>query len=75
MERKACDVISKSNIANENDVPCCEGHHPHMMLVEDIKKKTPKTEILYDLAELYKIFGDTTRIRILYLLFEAEMCV
>ena len=32
-------------------------------------------EKLYDLAELFKIFGDTTRIRILYVLFEAEMCV
>ena len=31
--------------------------------------------MLYDLAELYKIFGDSTRIRILYVLFEAEMCV
>lgn len=32
-------------------------------------------ELLYDLAELYKIFGDSTRIRILYALFEKEMCV
>ena len=32
-------------------------------------------EMLYDLAELYKIFGDSTRIRILYALFEKEMCV
>jgi ArsR family transcriptional regulator len=32
-------------------------------------------EELYDLAEFFKVFGDTTRIRILYVLFEAEMCV
>lgn len=32
-------------------------------------------ELLYDLAELYKIFGDSTRIRILYALFEKELCV
>lgn len=32
-------------------------------------------ELLYDLAELYKIFGDSTRIRILYALSEKEMCV
>lgn len=31
--------------------------------------------MLYDLAELYKVFGDSTRIKILYVLFEAEMCV
>ena len=35
----------------------------------------PTEEELYDLAELFKVFGDTTRIRILYVLFEEEMCV
>ena len=35
----------------------------------------PTEEKLYDLAELFKVFGDTTRIRILYELFDKEMCV
>jgi ArsR family transcriptional regulator len=35
----------------------------------------PEEEKLYDLAELFKVFGDSTRIRILWALFEAEMCV
>ena len=35
----------------------------------------PDEELLYDLAELYKVFGDSTRIKILYVLFEAPMCV
>lgn len=35
----------------------------------------PCDEVLYDLAELYKVFGDSTRIKILYILFEGEMCV
>lgn len=35
----------------------------------------PDEDLLYDLAELYKVFGDSTRIKILYVLFEAEMCV
>jgi len=35
----------------------------------------PDEERLYDLAELFKVFGDTTRIRILYALFESELCV
>lgn len=35
----------------------------------------PDEEVLYDLAELYKIFGDTTRVKILYILFTGEMCV
>lgn len=35
----------------------------------------PEDEVLYDLAELFKVFGDSTRIRILYALFETELCV
>ena len=35
----------------------------------------PPDEILYDLAELFKVFGDSTRVKILYALFEAELCV
>jgi ArsR family transcriptional regulator len=40
-----------------------------------VLSEMPDEESLYDLAELFKVFGDTTRIRILYVLFEAEMCV
>lgn len=43
--------------------------------VEKVKSQLPPEEFLYDLAELFKIFGDTTRIRILYALFESELCV
>lgn len=35
----------------------------------------PDEELLYDLADLFKIFGDTTRIKLLYALREAELCV
>ena len=44
-------------------------------LRERVKADQPDVERLYDLAELFKVFGDTTRIRILYALFEAELCV
>ncbi|MCR5743666.1 MAG: metalloregulator ArsR/SmtB family transcription factor [Lachnospiraceae bacterium] len=40
-----------------------------------LKSQTPDDEILYDLAECFKVFGDSTRIKILYSLFEAELCV
>ncbi len=40
-----------------------------------ISEVMPEEEELYDLAELFKVFGDTTRIKILYVLFESEMCV
>ena len=46
--------------------------------MEKEKKKIarmPSDEMLCDLADLYKIFGDTTRIKILYLLFKSETCV
>lgn len=43
--------------------------------LEKIDSLMPPDEILYDLADLFKIFGDTTRIKILYSLSEAELCV
>ena len=49
--------------------------HAHKETVDKVNSDTPDEELLYDLAELYKVFGDSTRIRILYVLFEAEMCV
>ena len=44
-------------------------------LVSGVKAEMPDEELLYDLAELFRIFADSTRIKILYALFEAEMCV
>ncbi len=41
----------------------------------NILKNMPDDEYLYDLADLFRIFGDTTRIRILYSLFDDELCV
>ena len=43
--------------------------------MKNITDAMPPEEELYDLAELFKVFGDTTRIKILYVLFESEMCV
>lgn len=40
-----------------------------------VNERMPPEEVLYDLAELYKVFGDSTRVRILYVLLEAEVCV
>lgn len=53
----------------------CEYLHVHPDLVEKVRREMPSEETLYDLAELYKVFGDSTRIRILYVLFESEVCV
>lgn len=58
-----------------HDVECCEAHHRHTDLVRQVNQEMPDEDELYDLAELFKVFGDSTRIRILYVLFEAEVCV
>ena len=47
----------------------------HEELVEQVKANQPEDEYLYDLSELFKIFGDSTRIKILYSLFDTELCV
>ena len=49
--------------------------HNHNEILERVKQDLPTDELLCDLADLFKIFGDTTRIKILYSLFESEMCV
>ena len=56
-------------------VPHCECIEAHEDIVEKVREVLPDEELLYDLAELFKVFGDSTRIKILYLLFESEMCV
>lgn len=44
-------------------------------IVETVKSRMPEDEYLYDLSELFRIFGDSTRIKILYSLFDNELCV
>lgn len=53
----------------------CEYLCVHEDTVKKVIDDMPEEEKLYDLAELFKIFGDSTRIKILYALFEAELCV
>jgi ArsR family transcriptional regulator len=59
----------------QNDIDICNCNIVHEDVVDEVKKNIPDEETLYDLAEVFKIFGDSTRIRILCVLFEAEMCV
>lgn len=53
----------------------CDCNVIHEDVVAKVRGKMPEEEILYDLAELFKVFGDTTRIKILWALDEDEMCV
>ena len=58
-----------------NDVECCEENCIHAELLNKAREKMPDEDELYDLAELFKVFGDSTRIRILFVLFGSEVCV
>ena len=49
--------------------------HDHEAILRKVRQELPTDELLCDLADLFKIFGDTTRIKILYALLESEMCV
>ncbi len=52
------------------------GHeHNCAEVIAEVKPLLPEDETLYDLAEVFKVFGDSTRIKILFCLFEHEMCV
>ena len=60
---------------DENIIESCTCTVIHEKVVKKVKKTMPHETILYDLAELFKVFGDTTRIKILYALSASEMCV
>ena len=56
-------------------IECCDCNEIHEDLLKIVNNTMPEETELYDLAELFKVFGDSTRIRILFVLFEAEVCV
>lgn len=64
----------KNNTMKPNDLKC-DVECVHTEIIEDVISKLPDEEILYDVAELFKVFGDSTRVRIICALFEVEMCV
>ena len=57
------------------EIECCESLEVHEDLLKIVNDTMPEENELYDLAELFKVFGDSTRIRILFVLFETEVCV
>ena len=67
--RKDDDMDTKKPIEK------CEFLCVHEDVVQEVLQKMPEEETLFDLAEFFKMFGDSTRIRILYALRETELCV
>ena len=53
----------------------CDESCPHSEIIAQVTAQLPPEDELLDLAELFKVFGDTTRMKILYVLFTAELCV
>lgn len=68
-------VVEKNTTAEETEVLESDFLAAREDVVKKLLKQQPDDEILYDLAELFKVFGDSTRIKILYVLFEEELCV
>ncbi len=65
---KGCDVLNQ-------EPETCDCVQVHEDAVRHVTEILPDEDALYDLAELFKVFGDSTRVKILYALFEAELCV
>lgn len=57
------------------NIESCNCSIIHEDVINEVKKHIPQEEALYDLADLFKVLGDSTRIKILCALFQAEMCV
>jgi ArsR family transcriptional regulator len=76
---KRSTIDERTIFERERDaLPHCEESHTgeaHHPVVDALRSGFPPAESLSRLAEFYKVFGDETRIRILYALFESELCV
>lgn len=59
----------------KNEADCCDSIFVHRELIQKAEGHIPDEETLKDLADFFKVFGDTTRIRILYVLLQSELCV
>ena len=57
------------------EVECCDVTFIHEDKVRRAQEIMPDEERIKELAEFYKVFGDATRVKILYVLLESEMCV
>lgn len=57
------------------EVELCECNEVHSDVVDEVRAHLPKEYLLDDLAEVFKVFGDKTRMKILYILHEKELCV
>ena len=57
------------------DLPICHDREVHGDVVERIKGEMPDSSVLYELSDFFKIFGDSTRVSILFVIDRGEICV
>lgn len=62
-------------VKEKEDIESCNYNFIHEEVVKMVRETIPQDEVLYDLAELFKVFGDSTRIKILCSLIQSDMCV
>ena len=58
-----------------NNMDLCQCKEVQEQVVENIKESIPDEAIVQKLAELFKVFGDGTRLKIIYALLQKELCV
>lgn len=68
-------MAANKNNAFDNEKDLCQEHNVHDNVIQHVADQMPDEEILFDMAELFKVFGDSTRIRILTALSKSELCV
>ena len=68
-------MTKQERIEREVQEGVCEFMHVHEEIVEKVEKVMPDEQQLLDLSEFFKVFGDSTRIKLLRLLLEQELCV
>ena len=64
-----------ANMIKDNSAELCSEQCVHKDVIEKVNEIMPDEDIVFDLAELFKVFGDSTRLKILCVLLESEMCV
>ena len=75
MAQKAVRILRRFTPSANQFAECCESREVHEELLKLVNEQLPPEDDLFDLAELFKVFGDSTRIRILFVLLEAEVCI
>lgn len=75
MSSCSCVLMIRGNIMNKNDIQVCDSYCLHESVVEKARENMMEEEKVYELADFFKVFGDSTRIKILRALALNEMCV